>query len=181
MLGLDGLLATLLPEGREDVPWGTVAAILSIARLCGPSSELHIEEKWYRRTALEDLLGVTPEKVHTDRMYAALDRLLPHKEAIESHLKQRFGELFELRCDLLLHDVTSTYFEGDVEHCAIAKRGYSRHSRGDRPQIYRWHAQGDAAGIRTGTGRTELGGRPREPPSRADFAMRRLPASGWAD
>lgn len=135
MLGLDGLVAKLLPEGREDVSWGTVAAILAIARFCEPSSELHIEEKWYRRTALEDLLGVPPEKVHTDRLYAALDRLLPHKEAIESHLKQRFSELFELKCDLLLYDVTSTYFEGDVENCEIAKRGYSRDSRGDRPQV----------------------------------------------
>lgn len=98
MLGLDELLAKLLPEGREDVSWGTVAAILAIARFCEPSSELHIEEKWYRRTAMEDLLGVPPEKVLTDRLYAALDRLLPHKEAIESHLKQRFGERFALKC-----------------------------------------------------------------------------------
>jgi hypothetical protein len=68
-------------------------------------------------------------------LYAALDRLLPHKEAIESHLKQRFGELFELKCDLLLYDVTSTYFEGDADRCEIARRGYSRDSRGDRPQV----------------------------------------------
>jgi len=87
MLGLDGLLAKLLPQGREDVPWGTVAAILAIARFCEPSSELHIEQKWYCRTALEDLLGVAPEKVPTDRLYAPLDRLLPHKEAIDFHLK----------------------------------------------------------------------------------------------
>jgi transposase len=135
MLGLDSLLSRLLPEGREDVPWATVAAILAIARFCEPSSELHIEEKWYRRTALEELLGVVPEKVHTDRLYTALDRLLPHKAAIETHLKKRFGELFELKCDLLLYDVTSTYFEGDMEGCPIAKRGYSRDSRGDRPQV----------------------------------------------
>jgi hypothetical protein len=84
-----------------------MAAILAIARFCERSSELHIEEKWNRSTALEGLLGVPPEKVHSDR-------LLPHKEAIESHLKQRFGELFELKCDLLLYDVTSTYVEGDI-------------------------------------------------------------------
>lgn len=68
---------------------------------------------------------MAPEKVPTDRLYAPLDRLLPHKEAIESHLKQRFGEPFGLKCDLLLYDVTSTYFEGDAECCEIAKRGYS--------------------------------------------------------
>ena len=135
MLGLDGLLDELIAAGREDVSWSTVAAILSIARFCEPASELHIEEKWYPKTALEDLLGVPPEKVHTDRLYAGLDKLLPHKEAIEKHLRQRLGELFELKCDLLLYDITSTYFEGDMEGCPIAKRGYSRDSRPDRPQV----------------------------------------------
>jgi len=77
LLGLDTLLATLLPGGREEVPWATVAALLVIARFCEPASELHIENVWYRRTALEDLLGVPVEKVHTDRLYAGLDRLLP--------------------------------------------------------------------------------------------------------
>jgi transposase len=135
MLGLDELLEKLIESGREDVSWGTVAAILTIARFCEPSSELHIEEKWYRRTALEDLLGVAPEKVHTDRLYAGLDRLLPHKEALEKHLRQRLGELFELKCDLLLYDITSTYFEGDAEGNPLAQRGYSRDSRPDRPQV----------------------------------------------
>ena len=135
MLELDELLEREIEAGREEISWATMAAILTIARLCEPSSELHIEEKWYRRTALEELLGVSPEKVHTDRLYEALDRLLPHKEAIEKHLRRRFGELFELKCDLLLYDVTSTYFEGDMEGCPIAQRGYSRDSRGDRPQV----------------------------------------------
>ena len=135
MLGLDELLEHLLESGREEVPWSTVAAILTIARFCEPASELHIEEKWYRKTALEDLLGVPPEKVHTDRLYDGLDKLLPHKEAIEKHLRGRLGELFELKCDLLLYDVTSTYFEGEMEGCPIAKRGYSRDSRPDRPQV----------------------------------------------
>jgi transposase len=134
-LELDQLLERELPVGREDVRWSTMAAILCIARFCEPASELHIEEKWYRRTALEDLLGVPVEKVHTDRLYETLDRLLPHKETLERHLKNRFGELFELKWDLLLYDVTSTYFEGDMEGCSLAKRGYSRDSRGDRPQV----------------------------------------------
>lgn len=135
MLGLDELLEGLIESGREDVSWSTVAAILTIARFCEPSSELHIEEKWYRRTALEDLLGVAPEKVHTDRLYGGLDQLLPHKEALEKHLRQRLGELFELQCDLLLYDITSTYFEGDAEGNPLAQRGYSRDSRPDRPQV----------------------------------------------
>jgi transposase len=135
MLGLDELLETLIEPGREDVSWATMAAILTIARFCEPSSELHIADTWYRRTSLEELLGVTPEQVHTDRLYKSLDQLLPHKESLEKHLRERLGALFELRCDLLLYDVTSTYFEGDLQGCPIAKRGYSRDSRPDRPQV----------------------------------------------
>lgn len=135
LLGLDSLLERAIEPGREEVSWSTVAAILVIARFCEPSSELHIADTWYRRTALEELIGVTPEQVHTDRLYRGLDQLLPHKESIERHLRQRLGELFELKCDLLLYDVTSTYFEGEMESCPIAQRGYSRDSRGDRPQV----------------------------------------------
>jgi hypothetical protein len=135
MLGFDTLLDERIPAGREAVSWGTVAAILTIARFCEPSSELHIADTWYRQTALEELLGVAPEQVHTDRLYTGLDQLLPHKETIETHLRERFGELFELKCDLLLYDVTSTYFEGELERCPLAKRGYSRDSCPDRPQV----------------------------------------------
>jgi len=135
MLGLDELLERLIEPGREDVSWATMAAILTLARFCEPSSELHIADTWYRRTALEELLGVAPEQVHTDRLYKALDQLLPHKEALEKHLRERLGELFELRCELLLYDVTSTYFEGEMSGCPLAKRGYSRDSRPDRPQV----------------------------------------------
>ena len=133
-LKLDELLGGLLPRGREAVSWSEVIAILVIARLCEPSSELHVAEQWYRTTALEDLLGVMPENLYDERLYRALDRLLPHKEAIEAHLVQRFGELFELDYDLLLYDVTSTYFEG-VADPAIAKRGYSRDHRPDCVQV----------------------------------------------
>jgi transposase len=134
-LGLDVLLEQLLPVGREDVSWATVAAILTIARFCEPSSELHIADTWYRRTALDELFGVSPEQVHTTRLYEGLSRLLPHKEALEKHLRQRLGELFELKCDLLLYDITSTYFEGEAAANPLAKRGYSRDSRPDRPQV----------------------------------------------
>ena len=101
-LALDSLCAELLPTGREAVPWPVMAAILVLARLCEPSSELHIAEDWYRGTALEDLLGVPSVQVNDDRLYRALDRLLPHKQAIETHLKGRLGELFALDYDLLL-------------------------------------------------------------------------------
>ena len=135
LLGLDTLLTELMSEGQEEVPWPTVAAILTIARLCEPSSELHIADTWYRRTALDDLLGVSAEQVHTRRLYAGLDELLPHKEAIEKHLKQRLGDLFDLKYDLLLYDVTSSYFEGQCAGNPLAQRGYSRDNRPDCPQV----------------------------------------------
>jgi transposase len=134
-LGLDQLLADLLPPGREDVPWATMAAVLVIARLCEPSSELHIAEDWFRRTALDDLLGVPEAKVNDDRCYRALDRLLAHKDALERHLKDRLGTLFALDYDLLLYDITSTYFEGLAEANPLAQRGYSRDHRPDCKQV----------------------------------------------
>jgi transposase len=133
-LKLDALLSETLPRGRESVAWAEVIAILVIGRLCEPSSELHVAECWYRTTALEDLLGVGSEAIYDERLYRALDRLLPHKEAIEAHLVKRLGELFELDYDLLLYDVTSTYFEG-VADPAIAQRGYSRDHRPDCVQV----------------------------------------------
>jgi hypothetical protein len=130
-LKFDELCGALMPRGRESVAWGEVIALLVIGRLCEPSSELHVAERWYRTTALEDLLGVVPENVYDERLYRALDRLLPHKAAIEGHLVKRLGELFQLDYDLLLYDVTSTYFEG-VGDPAIAKRGYSECERAVR-------------------------------------------------
>src|SRR3990172_3726867 len=135
LLGLDSLLDEKTEQGREEVPWPVVAAILTISRFCEPSSELHIEDHWYARTALEDLLGVSPDKVHTDRLYAGLDWLLEHKETIERHLKQRLGDLFDLKYDLLLYDVTSTYFEGQCAANPMAQRGHSRDSRPDCLQV----------------------------------------------
>lgn len=135
LLGLDPLLNRLMPAGRAEVPGPTVAAILTIGRFCEPSSELHIADTWYRRTALEDLLGVAVEQITDDRLYAGLDQLLPHKDAIEKHLTQRLGDLFDLKYDLLLYDVTSTYFEGQCKANPMAKRGYSRDHRPDCLQV----------------------------------------------
>jgi transposase len=134
-LGLDRWLAQRLPRGREDVPWDVMAAVLVIARLCEPSSELHIAEDWFRRTALEDLLGLPAAKVNDDRLYRALDHLLPHKDALEQHLKERLGTLFQLEYDLLLYDITSTYFEGQADGNPLAARGYSRDHRPDCKQV----------------------------------------------
>ncbi len=134
-LKLDELCAELMPEGREAIPWAQMAAVLVIARLTEPSSELHIAEHWYRKSALEDLLGLPVERVNDDRLYRALDRLLPHKVALEQHLRRRLGELFALEYDLLLYDVTSTYFEGLGAGNPLAQRGYSRDHRPDCKQV----------------------------------------------
>jgi transposase len=134
-LGLDEICAALLPDGRESLPWSLMAAVLVLGRLCAPSSELYLAESWYRRTALEDLLGLPSAGVNDDRLYRTLDRLLPHKIAIEQHLVHRLGELFGLEYDLLLYDVTSTYFEGLAARNTLAQRGYSRDHRPDCKQV----------------------------------------------
>jgi transposase len=134
-VGLDQLLVRLLPPARAEIPWAQMAAVLVIARLCEPSSELHIAEDWFRRTALGDLLEIAEDKVNDDRLYRALDQLLPHKEALEQHLKERLGTLFRLEYDLLLYDITSTYFEGQANGNPQAQRGYSRDHRPDCKQV----------------------------------------------
>ncbi len=91
-LRLDELLTRLMPDGREAVPWSTMAAVLVLARLSQPSRERHIAETWYRGTALEDLRALPAPLVNDDRLYRALDRLLPHKPALEQHLVARLGE-----------------------------------------------------------------------------------------
>lgn len=134
-LHLDEFLKRAIPEGKEDVPWPVMAQVLTICRLCNPSSELFIAEHYYKSTALGELLGVPDKKVYDERLYRALDKLLPHKEALEKHLKNRLGELFGLEYDLLLYDVTSTYFEGEAKANSKAQRGYSRDKRPDCKQV----------------------------------------------
>ena len=133
--GLSQLCERLLPCGKERVAWEKMAAVLVTARLCEPSSELHIAEDWYRRTALADLLQLDDAQVNKDRLYRALDELLAHKAALEAHLARRCGELFAIDNEVLLYDVTSTYFEGQAEANPLAQRGYSRDHRPDCKQV----------------------------------------------
>jgi transposase len=132
---LDEFTVAQIPSGKEDVPWEKMAAVLVAARLCEPSSELHIAEDWYRRTALNDLLQLSDAQVNKDRLYRALDRVLPHKAALEAHLSKRVGELFAVDNEVLLYDVTSTYFEGEAAANPQAQRGYSRDHRPDCKQV----------------------------------------------
>ena len=134
-LGFTDFRKGQMPEGKEAIPWSVMACLLSIARFCAPSSELQIAESWYGKTALDDLLGVPDDSVNDDRLYRALDALLPHKDALCKHLQDRYGELFGESFDFLLYDITSTYFEGTALGNPQAQRGYSRDSRPDCPQV----------------------------------------------
>jgi len=133
--GLEHLCEQLLPTGKERIARAKMAAVLVIARFCEPSSELHIAEDWYRRTALADLLQLGDEEINKDRLYRGLDQLLVHKAALEAHLSKRCGELFAVQNEVLLYDVTSTYFEGQAEANPQAQRGYSRDHRPDCKQV----------------------------------------------
>ena len=134
-VGLEEACERLLPVGKERIAWAKMAAVLVVARLCEPSSELHIAEDWYRRTALCDLLQLGDEEVNKDRLYRGLDHLLMQKSALEAHLSERCGELFAVENEVLLYDVTSTYFEGLAEANPQAQRGYSRDHRPDCKQV----------------------------------------------
>jgi transposase len=134
-LELDAFFDEAMEESRAEIAWGTMACIVTLARFCAPSSELQIAEFWYGKTALDDLLGVAPEKVNEDRLYRALDALLPHKDALFLHFQKVYGELFGTTFDLLLYDITSTYFEGQAKGNPQAQRGYSRDGRPDCVQV----------------------------------------------
>jgi hypothetical protein len=134
-IGLEAFCERLLPVGQERIAWAKMATVLVAARFCEPSSELHIAEDWYRRTALCDLLQLGDEQITKDRLYRGLDHLLAHKAALEAHLSQRCGELFAVTNEVLLYDVTSTYFEGRADGNAQAQRGYSRDHRPDCKQV----------------------------------------------
>ncbi len=134
-LGFGEFCREQMRSGREEVPWSIMAAILVLARFCAPSSELQIAESWYGKTALEDLLGVSGDKIDEDRLYRALDVLLPYKDELCRHLQKRYGELFGCSFDFLFYDITSTYFEGSGKRNPRAKRGYSRDGRPDCVQV----------------------------------------------
>jgi transposase len=134
-LKLDALLTSLLGSGRESVDWATVASVLVAARFCAQRSELSLAEHWYETTALEDLLGVPPALINDDRLYRALDVLGEQKEALCTHLIERYRDWFGVRMEFLLYDVTSSFFEGQARDNPLAQRGYSRDQRPDCKQV----------------------------------------------
>jgi hypothetical protein len=112
--GLEDLCERLLPIGKERIAWSKMAAVLVAARFCEPSSELHIAEDWYRRTALSDLLQLSDEEVNKDRLYRGLDHLLAYKTELEAHLSQRCGELFAIQNEILLIPLDVAHHSGMI-------------------------------------------------------------------
>jgi DDE family transposase len=135
MLHLDDILNRHLSQGRHTERPADIVAIEVINRLCQPCSEFALAEHWYAATGLEDLLGIRDDAITKDRLYRTLDALRGAQTAMENDLKERLGALFQLDYDLMLYDLTSSYFEGLAEENELATRGYSRDHRSDCQQI----------------------------------------------
>lgn len=130
-LGLEEFWQQRLPEGREAVSWEKVLRLLVVNRWIEPGSEFRVHRHWFVSSAMDELLGVDFALAEKDWLYRCLDRLLEHKQDLFRGLKQKWADLFAADFDVLLYDLTSTYFEGEMEANAKAKRGYSRDGRSD--------------------------------------------------
>ena len=134
-LGLDRFWQEHLDDQRGNVPWEKVLQLLAINRLCQPASEWAVHRHWFVQSAMDELLECDFAVAEKDRLYRCLDRVLAHKDALCQHLVQRWKTLFDARVDILLYDLTSTYFEGSGEKIPKARHGYSRDGRSDCRQV----------------------------------------------
>jgi transposase len=134
-LGLTEFWQTRLPEGREAVSWEKVLRLLVVNRLLEPGSEFRVHRHWFVESAMDALLEADFTVAGKDRLYRCLDRIVEHKQELFVWLKQKWAELFHADFEVLLYDLTSTYFEGEMEECVKAKHGYSRDSRPDCVQV----------------------------------------------
>ena len=120
-LGLAEFWGQRLPEGRETVSWEKVLRLLVVNRLLDPGSEFRVHRQWYLNSAMDELMGTGFEVAEKDRLYRCLDRVLEHKQELFVYLKQKWADLFGADFEVLLYDLTSTYFEGRWSR--IPKRG----------------------------------------------------------
>jgi transposase len=134
-LGLEEFWEARLRSPREVVPWEKVLRVLVVNQLLDGGSEFHVHRHWYATTAMDALLETDFAVAEKDRLYRCLDRLLEHKAELFAHLRQKWADLFQAEFEVLLYDLTSTYFEGEMEDNPKAKRGYSRDGRGDCLQL----------------------------------------------
>jgi transposase len=136
-LQLDAFWAQRLAASREGTDWKSILQVLSIYRLLDPGSEWRLHRQWWAGTALDELLGLHLPVLDKDCLYRTLDRLLEHRDALFQHLRRRWQDLFGAKFDVLLYDLTSTYFESDPPFAEGDKRrfGYSRDKRSDCVQV----------------------------------------------
>jgi transposase len=136
-LGLERFWAERLPDSREGTCWRHILQTLVCYRLIDPGSEWRLHRLWFEQSALGDLLGQDFGLVEKNALYRTLDRLLEHKPALFSHLQERWRDLFGVKFDVLLYDLTSTYFESVPPEDEKDKRrfGYSRDKRPDCVQV----------------------------------------------
>jgi len=134
-LGLDEFWQQRLPEAREGVSWEKVLRLLVANRLLDPGSEFRVHRQWFVDSAMDELLETNFAVAEKDRLYRCLDRVLEHKQELFVWLKQKWADLFHADFEVLLYDLTSTYFEGEMEQNPKAKRGYSRDQRPDCLQL----------------------------------------------
>jgi transposase len=136
-LELDTFFASRLGTSREGTDWEKVLRLLTLYRLLSPGSEWRLHRHWFATTACADLLGVDERLAQDDTLYRGLDGLLEHKNALFTHLRGRWSDLFGVKFDVLLYDLTSTYFECDVPQDETDPRhfGYSRDKRSDCVQV----------------------------------------------
>ncbi|MBE3046464.1 IS1634 family transposase [Candidatus Bathyarchaeota archaeon] len=135
LLDLDRFWITRLPPNRKKTRWLNILKTLVCYRLISPGSEWRLHREWYQRSAMGDLLGEDIEVISKDKLYRCLDQLLKHKKDLFSYLTQRWKNLFQARFDILLYDLTSTYFESDPPGVGKRRFGYSRDKRSDCVQI----------------------------------------------
>lgn len=134
-LGLDEFWQQRLPAGRESVSWEKVLRLLVVNRLLDPGSEFRVHRQWFVDSAMDELMETGFEVAEKDRLYRCLDRVLEHKQELFVYLKQKWADLFGADFEVLLYDLTSTYFEGEMEQNPKARRGYSRDGRPDCLQL----------------------------------------------
>jgi transposase len=134
-LSLDGFWQQRLPDGREAVSWEKVLQLLVVNRWIDPGSEWRVHRQWFLDSAMDELLGVDFAVAEKDRLYRCLDRILEHKQELFVWLQQKWADLFHADFEVLLYDLTSTYFEGEMEENPKAKHGYSRDGRPDCLQV----------------------------------------------
>lgn len=124
-----------LPDGKAEVPWYKVLELLAVRQLVAPGSKWHLHRRWFLNSAMDELLDEDFAVAAKNRLYECLDLIDPHRTALFTHLQARWKDLFGASYDLLLYDLTSTYFEGEMAGAPKARHGHSRDKRSDCRQV----------------------------------------------